>query len=268
MTNVTFHTDVECKYVQGLASDEFVLHAARISTDPEVMARTEEALETGELRGLIRFLMKNRHGTPFEHNMFTFFVKAPIFVFREYHRHRIGHSYNEMSGRYTELLPEFYVPGEGRNMVRQEGTKTGAYRYEPDEELRERFCDALKQQNINSWHNYQWALSEGVVNEVARMGLPVNIFSQMWDTTNARAIMSFLSLRTEREKGYIVPDDLVGQLPVNVDGDGPLTDGEWALFPSRPQKEIQLVADRIEAAFAEQMPLTYEAWNMNGRVAP
>ncbi|GAA3042274.1 hypothetical protein GCM10020000_21500 [Streptomyces olivoverticillatus] len=64
--------------------------------------------------------MRDRHGSPFEHNSMTFFISAPIFVFREFMRHRVGWSYNEESGRYRELEPVFYVPGESRKLV-QEG---------------------------------------------------------------------------------------------------------------------------------------------------
>ncbi|MCL4125613.1 UNVERIFIED_CONTAM: hypothetical protein GTU68_008956 [Idotea baltica] len=256
-----------------MGSDNDVVHAARISTDPE-LTEAIKAFEPGEVWGLINFLMKNRHGTPFEHNSFRFYVKAPIFVFREYHRHRIGWSYNEMSGRYTELLPEFYVPGRGRNMVRKEGTKTGAYSYEPDEELREWFSANLIANSRMTWEMYQEALYRGVVNEVARMLLPVNIMSQMWATANARSIMAFLSLRTERPKGYVVPmpddDNLLGffEMVVDKDGNGPLDAGTWAMNPSKPQREIAMVAECVEEAFAQAMPLTYEAWNLHGRTAP
>ena len=84
--------------------------------------------------GLIRFLMRERHGSPFEHGYFRFLVKAPLFVVREHHRHRAGHSYNEWSGRYSKMEPEFYVPENVRTQV----GKPGAYTFEPvDDETRE-----------------------------------------------------------------------------------------------------------------------------------
>src|SRR5699024_5671345 len=82
-------------------------------------------------KGLIRFLMRDRHGSPFEHNSFTFYVEAPIFVFREFMRHRTA-SYNEESGRYREMRPVFYVPSADRNLI-QIG-KPGAYVFEPGTE--------------------------------------------------------------------------------------------------------------------------------------
>jgi len=84
------------------------------------------AIDPERSAGLINFLARERHGTPFEHTSMTFFVSAPIFVFREFMRHRIA-SYNEESGRYRELRPIFYVPGRNRPLV-QVG-KPGAYTY-------------------------------------------------------------------------------------------------------------------------------------------
>ena len=78
--------------------------------------------------GLVRFLMRERHGTPFEHNFFRFHIKAPLFVTREWQRHRVG-SFNERSGRYSELPDEFYVPAAGD--VRTQVGKPGAYTFEP-----------------------------------------------------------------------------------------------------------------------------------------
>ena len=88
------------------------MFAARVSTQGE---QTLDDVDADRLRppGLINFLMRDRHGSPFEHNSMTFYVQAPIFVFREFMRHRIA-SYNEESGRYRELRPVFYVPGPER----------------------------------------------------------------------------------------------------------------------------------------------------------
>ena len=91
--------------IKAEASDLDVIHAMVISTqgDPVAWDDTKDA-------GRIGFLMRGRHGSPFEHNMFKFRVEAPIAVFREWHRHRIGFSYNEVSGRYSEMKPRFYIP--------------------------------------------------------------------------------------------------------------------------------------------------------------
>src|SRR3954451_1224258 len=107
----------------AFASDLAVVNAARVSFN----VASEEMSERDE--GLIRFLMRERHGTPFEHGYFRFLVKAPLFVVREHHRHRAGHSYNEWSGRYSKLEAEFYVP----ETVRPQVGRPGASSFEPVE---------------------------------------------------------------------------------------------------------------------------------------
>lgn len=228
--------DVDVDLVDCSASDERVAHAARISTLSESVVEEEP----NKTKGMINFLMKNRHGTPFEHNMFTFRIKAPIFVFREFHRHRIGWSYNEMSGRYTELLPEFYVPTYTRPLV-QEG-KPGAYVFVPG--TIDQFTlvqETLMLSYKASWASYQKMLNAGIAKEVARMVLPVGIMSQMYATCNARSLMSFLSLRTKDDSSF---------------------------FPSYPQYEIEMVAKKMEVFFEKKMPITHDAFQKNGRVSP
>lgn len=228
---------VEVKLISNMGSDSSVVAAARVSTEG---IESLDYLQDGEGKGLINFLMKNRHGTPFEHNSFTFFVSAPIFVFREFHRHRIGWSYNEESGRYKELEPVFYIPSRDRSLV-QVG-KTGAYEFLPgtDEQY-----DLMRYGHYNvakfSYENYQRLLEAGIAKEVARMSLPLNIFSSMYATCNARSLMAFLSLRTNRED---------------------------ATFPSKPQREIEMVAEAFEFDFARLLPLVHETFNANGRVTP
>ena len=119
--------------MRASASDADVLFAARVSTQGEqtlepAAGRRRPRPDRPSDRGLINYLMRDRHGSPFEHNSMTFYVQAPIFVFREFMRHRIA-SYNEESGRYRELRPVFYVPGPERNLV-QVG-KPGAYEFLP-----------------------------------------------------------------------------------------------------------------------------------------
>jgi thymidylate synthase (FAD) len=169
----------------------------------------------------------------------TFFISAPIFVFREFMRHRIA-SYNEESGRYRELKPVFYIPSKERKLV-QIG-KAGAYTF-VDGTL-EQFditVAAIKETCNLAYANYQKMLDAGVAREVARAVLPVTLYSSMYVTMNARALMNFLSLRTAREGSH---------------------------FPSYPQREIEMVAEKMEAHFAKLMPITYGAFQKSGRIAP
>ncbi|MCI9887285.1 FAD-dependent thymidylate synthase [Micrococcales bacterium 31B] len=224
--------------VRAAARDEDVVFAARVSTAGEQTLETVND-DAAQSTGLINFLMRDRHGSPFEHNSFTFYVQAPIFVFREFMRHRIA-SYNEESGRYREMRPVFYVPGPERKL-KQVG-KAGAYRFEDG--TPEQF--ALVDENVRevcaaAFESYQSMLNAGVAREVARIVLPLNLYSSMYVTMNARSLMNFLSLRTAREN---------------------------TKFPSFPQREIEMVAEQMEAEFERLMPLTYAAFNANGRVAP
>jgi thymidylate synthase (FAD) len=227
-----YRTDMTVELIQSMASDSAVAQAARVSTGSSSESPERDA-------GLINYLMRDRHGSPFEHNAFTFYIEAPIFVFREFMRHRIA-SYNEESARYKELEPVFYVPDLKRKLI-QSG-KPGAYEFSSGS-LKQFsvIYRATYEANLEAYNGYKNMLEAGVAREVARGVLPVNIYSSMYVTMNARSLMNFLSLRTSREGTH---------------------------FPSFPQREIEMVAEKMEEFFAEKMPLTYEAFNKNGRVAP
>ena len=236
-----FRTDIAVELVRSSASDSDVLFAARVSTQGEkTLEQAQDAdLDTSRSSGLINYLMRDRHGSPFEHNSMTFYVQAPIFVFREFMRHRIA-SYNEESGRYRELNPVFYIPAPERNLV-QVG-KPGAYDFvagTPDQTTLVQ--DEARRIATEAFDSYQRMLDAGIAREVARIVLPLNIYSSMYVTMNARSLMNFLSLRTKRE---------------------------GTQFPSFPQREIEMAAEKMEAFWAELMPLTYAAFNENGRVSP
>ena len=123
---IIYRDDVTVELVKSSASDADVIWAARVSTAGE-QSMEEIGEDPSRSAGLINYLARERHGSPFEHTSMTFFVSAPIFVFREFMRHRIA-SYNEESGRYRELQPVFYVPNKERKLI-QVG-KTGAYTFE------------------------------------------------------------------------------------------------------------------------------------------
>ena len=224
-------SDVGVELINHFGSDEQVVAAARVSTGTNPNPEKDA--------GLINYLMRDRHGSPFEHNGFTFRVEAPIFVFREFMRHRIA-SYNEESGRYKELEPVFYVPDETRNLV-QIG-KPGAYEFvEGNYDQKVNTPAVINRVSKYAYEAYQDLLDIGVAREVARMVLPVNIYSSMYVTINARSLMNFLSLRVK---------------------------DETSSYPSFPQREIEMVAEKMEAEWANLMPLTYESFIKNGRVAP
>ncbi|MFE3579427.1 FAD-dependent thymidylate synthase [Streptomyces vinaceus] len=233
---VKFKSVMDVELVQQLAADEMVCMAARVSTignTPQTYTREKNA-------GLINFLMRDRHGSPFEHGSFTFRISAPIFVCREFMRHRAGMSYNEESGRYRELEPVFYVPPGNRPLV-QVG-RAGKYDFQPGTFRQDLVAgEALRMAYTEAWTQYQTMLGEGIAREVARTVLPVGTYSTFYVTCNPRSLMHFLSLRTK-------------------------SDG--ATYKSFPQVEIQMVADQMEEHFKTHMPMTHDTFVKHGRVAP
>lgn len=233
VTEVTFRNDFDVELLDRMGDDARVCQAARISN---LGARAED---TTESENLIRFLMKGRHGTPFEHCTMQWLISAPIFVWREFHRHRMA-SYNEQSSRWMQLAPVFYEPPADRSVVRRKDTRKGDYAYEPAEEdslmagyflqYRENLRDSCRA----AYAMYEAAIGIGIAGEVARMHLPVNVYSSCYVTMNLRGLMNFLSLRT----------------------------AETA------QREIRQVAFEMEQQFREAFPLVWKAWNDNGKVAP
>jgi thymidylate synthase (FAD) len=209
------------------ATDLSVVNAARVSFG----AKSEELSDRD--KGLIGFLMREKHGTPFEHNFFRFHIKAPIFVVREWFRHRIGWSYNEYSGRYSEMPQEAYMP-EPEQMRTQVG-KPGSYTFEQMEDWEaETARTAIKLGYFQAFNSYDLLLSKGVAKEVARLVIPVGAYTEFYATTNARALMNFINLR----------------------GD------------SNAQWEIQQYANGLEEIFKKQMPTTHSHFAYNGKVAP
>ncbi|WP_448517573.1 FAD-dependent thymidylate synthase [Pseudothermotoga sp.] len=155
--------------IDHMGDDTSVVRAARI-------CHASQPGDEERDRQLIEFLMKNRHETPFEHVTFTFHVKCPIFVARQWMRHRIA-SYNELSGRYSEYEDEFYVPGRDR--------------------LDEKSIEKIEKTYKSAYEAYQELIASGVRREIARMVLPVALYTQFIWTVNARSLMNFLSLRAD-----------------------------------------------------------------------
>jgi thymidylate synthase (FAD) len=228
---VQYRSDMTVQLVDSMGSDDSIIKAMLVST------QGADSLDATASEGRINFLMKNRHGSPLEHTAMTFYVEAPIFVFREWHRHRIA-SYNELSGRYSQLPPMFYIPAPERPLI-QVG-KPGAYEFVPgSEDQYTEQAKIMRQAYRYSYKVYTESLANGIAKEVARMVLPVSIYSAMYVTVNIRALMGFLSLRTKHKD---------------------------SMFPSYPMREIEMCAEQVEELFKEQFPLTHAAFERNGRV--
>lgn len=226
--------------IQHAGDDVMVAAAAKVSTSGDEARDLSKIEEEGGISGLIRYLMKHRHGSPFEHGMMTFFVHAPIFVIRELQRHRIA-SYNEESGRYKQLEPVFWSPDDERKIAKTEGYRSARPTFEagtPEQFELIRKHDELYDQLYAA---YEEEIAAGIGNEVARRLLPLATFSSLWVTMNPRGLMNFLSLRVHDENAASV---------------------------SYPQREIEEVAEQMEAAFAEHWPLVHKQFVKNGRMAP
>ena len=238
MSEASFESEMTVRLVSDSASDANVVWAAKVSTEGE---RSIESLEEdpAHFKGLINYLLKSKHGTPFEHSTFTFYVHAPIFVMRQLLRHRIM-SPNEESGRYRVLETKFYVPDDDRKVV-QVG-KTGHYTFEYGTHKQKSMVQAgIRRVCTEAQIEYNKLIKAGISNEVARMVPPLSTYSSAYITINARSLMNVLSLRVE-------------------DRD--------AAFISHPQIEIEMVAKQMEKIFEEKMPITYESYIRNGRIAP
>ncbi len=175
-------------------------------------------------RKLIRYLMKHGHETPFEHAVFQLHVKCPIFVARQWFRHRWS-SFNEISGRYTSFDEgEFYVPDKKR--VREKVNKQGSMVADIPSEEHVEFAEIIRAECRRSVDAYNRLLEQGTAKELARIILPQNMYTQFYWTVNARSLMNFLKLRCDIHAQY----------------------------------EIRLYALAIRSMFRERMPWTSDAF--------
>lgn len=205
-------------------SDLDVVNAARVSF------AKHSTWYSGDDARVLRFLIREGHGTPFEHNYFKWHVRAPMIVFWEWVRHRIA-SYNVESARYVEMRPHFYFPEEARI---QKG-RPGNYWFESGTKEQSRWL----QQELQAWSkdgfdNYLEAIARGIAKEQARLFIPTNLYVEFFFSCNARSLMNFLALRNDNRAMY----------------------------------EIKKYAEAIEFEWMKIMPDTARAFIENDRVSP
>lgn len=207
-----------------MGSDLAIVNAARVS-----FKKTKLTLEEEDI-GLINYLMKHRHGTPFEMVQFKFRVECPIFVAREWQRHRIG-SFNEVSTRYVEMEPIFYYP----HTVRTQVGKVGHYKFEEANEFSTDMTLAhFRDVANNTFRIYENLLLNDVAKEVARDILPLNLETQFIWSVNLRSLLNFIMLRSDE----------------------------------RALEEIRILSKDIEEILMYKVPHSYKAFVDNGRIAP
>jgi len=202
------------RLVDVMGGDEAVVLAARVSYGQSLKGEEPD-------RKLINFLLKNDHGTPFEHAVFKFHVKCPIIVTRQWFRHRVS-SYNEISGRYTEYADEFYVPEKLRTQAKT-NKQASEFTEIPNEKM---LIGLIEQAYTDVYAIYKQLLEAGIARELARTILPQGLYTQFYWTVNARALMHFISLRAD----------------------------------SAAQWEIRQYAEKLALIFKEKMPWTWDAF--------
>lgn len=187
------------RLVDSMGSDLSISRNARVSYDAEWRAGIDE----GSDHKLINFLYRNGHNTPFECVTLTFDIKAPIFVFRQWHRHRTQ-SYNELSARYRELPEEFYIPED--HLIGTQSTDNKQMRNtltaeefanlpESERLLADRVRVTMRNHNQQGFLLYRQMLQDGVPRELARSILPMGTYSHMFATMNLHNLFKFLGER-------------------------------------------------------------------------
>lgn len=202
------------RLVDFMGGDSAVVQSARVSFGK---GSTDDERD----QKLVFFLLANGHETPFEHSVFKFHIKCPIFVARQWFRHRMA-SYNEISGRYTEMAEEFCLP----DFLRTQKAKNYQYN-QVTAELNQMLKEKIKTHYDHSFALYQELLEQGVAKEHARIVLPLSLYTQFYWTINSRSLMNFIKLRTEEHAQY----------------------------------EIRQYAQVINVIFREKMPWTHAAFN-------
>lgn len=183
------------RLVEYMGSDLSIARSARVSYDAEWRAGEDE----GKDAKLIDYLVRNHHTSPLECVSFTFEVKAPIFVVRQWHRHRTW-KYNEVSARYSELPAEFYIPEVSQITTQSSSNKQmRTDDIHPEAEL---FQGMISAQCESAFHTYQAMLKQGVPRELARGVLPMNTYTHMFCTVDLHNLAHFLRLRLHSHSQY------------------------------------------------------------------
>ena len=215
---IKFSDSSEVALIKSNGTDIDVARAAWVSLDPDPREK-----DSDRVAGLINFLWSEGHTSPFEHGSMTFYVKTPIFVQREFMRHRTQ-SYNEWSGRYSEMIPEFYLPNTYRPLV-QKG-KVGRYHFELGSELQHATVEfAVRDACTLAWHNYRLMKEQGIANEVARIILPLNTYTRFYATVNPLNLMKFLRLRSDAFNGQALWEirEVANQILTHFEAEMPIT---------------------------------------------
>jgi len=222
--HVEFSSDITVELIDYMGDDLRIVNAARASKGV-----TKNNLETVD-HLLINSLIRDEHGAPFEKVRFEFFVECPIWMARQWFKHRFS-SFSEMSGRYTEIPAKFWIPR--KENVRMQVGKAMSYEYvSAEDSVANDYLSSLMDINIKSYEYYKGCIENGIAKEVARYVMPMNMYTKFMWGTDLRNMTNFLVLRNDKHAQF----------------------------------EIQEAAQKVEQAFEKACPVTYELWNKNGRL--
>jgi len=182
------------RLVDYMGGDESIVQAARVSYGKGTKSVSED-------RTLIRYLMRHQHTTPFEMVEFKFHIKLPIFVARQWIRHRTA-NVNEYSGRYSIMPEEFYVPEETVIKYQSTSNKQGRDNEEVPPEIRRRVLEILLEEQKSAFKGYQEMLDYNIARELARINLPLSLYTQWYWKIDLHNLFHFLKLRMDKHAQY------------------------------------------------------------------
>lgn len=182
------------RLVDYMGGDESIVQAARVSYGKGTKSVSED-------RTLIRYLMRHQHTTPFEMVEFKFHIKLPIFVARQWIRHRTA-NVNEYSGRYSIMPEEFYIPEESVIKYQSQSNKQGRDTEEVPPEIRKRVLEILIEEQKSSFNGYQEMINYNIARELARINLPLSLYTQWYWKIDLHNLFHFLKLRMDKKAQY------------------------------------------------------------------
>lgn len=185
------------RLVNVLGDDLSIVRAARVSHNAEWRTGSDSSKD----ENLLAYMMDHGHTSPFEHVVFTFEVQAPLFVFRQWHRHRTW-SYNEVSGRYTAMSDLFYVPAPENVGVQSRVNKQGRDVGGEPSEVASVFSTKVREHSAYCYEGYKLAIDTGVPRELARLLLPLNVYTRMFATVDLHNLFGFLRQRMDEHSQF------------------------------------------------------------------
>ena len=182
------------RLVDYLGGDARIVQSARVSYGEGTKTVRED-------KTLIDYLLRNKHTSPFEQVILTFHVKMPIFVARQWIRHRTA-KLNEISGRYSVMKDEFYVPKPDEVRFQSKRNKQGGSQEDVPLEMRQKVIGLLQQEQAQTYQNYEGLLEDGIARELARINLPLSLYTEMYWQIDLNNLFHFLRLRMDWHAQY------------------------------------------------------------------